>query len=393
MGSAQQKQLAALTARPAIMFESQGDDGKPFVPPTEFRLFAAGTNHTDKGDFLFDDVAAEAVMAIYRQKGVPLMGDYEHQTLADPPIEAPASIKEFVPAIRRDAFDGPELWATAVKWTDRARAYLEAREYRMFSPAFRFESENGRITQLINVALTNNPATHGQEPLVAATAATERTDTMACETCGRTEAKMSAMADEHRAHLKAQMDEHEKKIGELTAKLKSFEDWATEEAQEHEGESKSTLTALSSFRKSVCALTGQKSLTGSVGVLQALKQSHEELAKLKAELATTKAAGLSAEFTATLGAAVKDGKVSPAEKAIYEEQAKTMGTEACLTMLKAFVGARGQVVSLSSTLPASDGGSPLSPVLAEISAHMGTSNLNIPFNKRVAELVAQKTRA
>ena len=172
MGSPQQhKQSAALTAQPAIMFDKQRE------APDEFRIFHSGRNETDKGVFLFDDKAANAVMETYRQRAVPLMGDYEHQTAnaqknGQP---APASITEWTPEVRRDASGGPELWATNVKWTDRARAMLQAGEYRFFSPLFTYD-EDRRPTWMINVALTNNPATHGLEPLVAATAATPRRD-------------------------------------------------------------------------------------------------------------------------------------------------------------------------------------------------------------------------
>lgn len=364
------------------MFENVGDDGAR-TAPSEFCVFRAGTTHTDKGDFLFDDEAAELVLSAYRLKGVPLMGDYEHQTLAQPPIEAPASITEWVPEIRRNRAGGPELWATQVKWTERAKAYLTAGEYRMFSPAFLFD-DKGRVTRLVNIALTNNPATHGQEPLVAATAGTERNDTMACELCGRTEAKMTAMADEHRAHLKGLVEEHTRKIGELTAKLESFEQWAAEEEKEHGG----NLTALSSFHKEIATLTGQKTLAGSLGVLRAFKQGHEEATTLKATAAEAKAAALKTEFESTLDRAVTDGKIPPAQKPFWSDQAKQHGHEQGLAALKSFVAVATPAVATSAQLPGQDSGSPLTPALDQMGRLFGTTN-----NKRVNELIAQQLQA
>lgn len=382
MGSPQQKQLAALTAQPAIIFDNEGQDGKRKAP-TEFRVFHAGVNDTDKGNFLFDEKAAIQVIDTYRQRGVPLMGDYEHQTAnaAKNGQPAPNSITEWVPEIRRDAQGGPELWATSVKWTDKARGMLEAGEYRMFSPLFTFDAdEDRRPNWMINLALTNNPATHGQEPLVAASAETQTSEetTMACELCGQTKAQLDALREEYKGTIKAMKDEHESKLTALTAKLTSFEQWAAEESKEHGGD----LTALSAFRRDVCALSGEKTLAGAIGVLKAHKVSHEQHTALKGELAAQKTAALTAEFGTKLDAAVKDGKVSPAQKEFWANQAKELGVEKGLAMLSGFVSTLSPVVSLAATVPQSPNASPLSATIAEISLKTGTAN-----NARVQELI------
>jgi len=378
MGSPQQdKQPAALTAQPAIMFDRQRE------APDEFRIFHSGRNETDKGVFLFDDKAANAVMETYRQRRVPLMGDYEHQTAnaqknGQP---APASITEWTPEIRRDASGGPELWATQVKWTDRARAMLQAGEYRFFSPLFTYD-DDGRPTWMVNIALTNNPATHGLEPLVAATAATQGEIMETCADCGRLSAKMSAMADEHRAHLKGLVDDHQQKIGDLTAKLKSFEDWAAEESKEHGGDGKLSATAtLTAFRRDVCTLTGEKTLAGAMGVLQAHKQSHQQHATLTAEIAQQKTASLTAQFDTTLGAAVKDGKVSPAQKEYWQAQIKKHGAEEGLAMLTGFVATLNPIVKTTSELPTGQPPAPLGLTASQLEA---AAKLHIPVEQITA---------
>jgi phage I-like protein len=367
MGSPQQKQLAALTAQPAIIFDNEGQDGKRKAP-TEFRVFHAGVNKTDKGKFLFDEKAANQVIETYRQRGVPLMGDYEHQTVnaAKNGQPAPNSITEWVPEIRRDAQGGPELWATNVKWTDKARGMLEAGEYRMFSPLFTFDDDDDRRPNwMINLALTNNPATHGQEPLVAASAETTATkEQIMCELCGRLEAKMSAMADEHRAHLKGLVEDHTKQVESLTAKLASFEQWAAEESKEHGGD----LTALSAFRRDVCALSGEKTLAGAIGVLKAHKVSHEQHAALKGELAAQKTAALTAEFNDKLGAAVKDGKITPAQKEFWQKQQLDLGVEKGLAMLSGYVATLSPIVSSTSITASAEGGEPNGLTAGQIAA-------------------------
>jgi phage I-like protein len=142
--------------------------------PVAFEIFAPGPNVTNKGTFIFDDAAAEMVMAGYQDQGNALVVDYEHQTAANPPVEAPAAGR-FELAVK----DGG-LWATGVKWTKRAAEYLAGKEYLFFSPWFDHDAE-GRITNLRNLALTNFPATKNMPMLVTAK--------------GDTTAKGSQMAD------------------------------------------------------------------------------------------------------------------------------------------------------------------------------------------------------
>ncbi|HVW28102.1 MAG TPA: phage protease [Polyangiaceae bacterium] len=134
------------------------------TPPTEFRLFKYGVNETAKGPVLFDATAANEVMAAYEQHGVDLMIDLEHQSL-----EAP---------VRADSFDARgwfqlelrsdgSLWAVNVRWTPDGARRLAEKTQRYISPAF-YTGENGRVEELINVAICAMPATHGALPLVAA---------------------------------------------------------------------------------------------------------------------------------------------------------------------------------------------------------------------------------
>lgn len=48
------------------------------------------------------------------------------------------------------------IWAD-VEWTAAASAKLAAREYRYVSPYFGFEKASGRVTRILNAALTNQP--------------------------------------------------------------------------------------------------------------------------------------------------------------------------------------------------------------------------------------------
>lgn len=130
-------------------------------PPREFRIFPFGRVETTKGVFLFDQEAARRVMRAWRDYGNRLSIDYEHQAL-EPVANGPVPAAGWFDLEVRE--DG--LWAVSVEWTPRAAELLRNREYRYFSPAF-YVDEEGRIVELINLALTNLPATKRMEPLVA----------------------------------------------------------------------------------------------------------------------------------------------------------------------------------------------------------------------------------
>lgn len=135
--------------------------------PSELRLFHAGLNEYSDGDkILFDDVAAESVMTRVAARTIDFMADYEHQSLIKPPIEAPASAKKWTPELRNG-----DLMATDIKWTDRAKSMIAAGEYRYYSIAAKVDPKTSRAVEVINFALTNNPAAIGIAPLKAASAA------------------------------------------------------------------------------------------------------------------------------------------------------------------------------------------------------------------------------
>lgn len=136
--------------------------------PTAFRIFAAGKIDTKKGVFLFDAKAAASVMAEYRLHGSELMVDYDHASLGagiDPALSGKAAAW-FGLELR----NGGELWAVNVRWCAPAADALRRKEWRYMSPAFSTEPGSNRITALLNVALTNLPASRRLEPLVAASA-------------------------------------------------------------------------------------------------------------------------------------------------------------------------------------------------------------------------------
>ena len=141
-----------------VTLDSQGK-----TPPREFRIFSWGANDTAKGVFFLTRASAQELMLKYNEHGVDLMLDYEHLSLN--PEATPEQRKRSGSCELEVRDDG--LWITNITWTPQADQYLRNGEFRYLSPAFNVDDGNN-IVELINVALTNLPATHNIEALVAA---------------------------------------------------------------------------------------------------------------------------------------------------------------------------------------------------------------------------------
>ena len=217
------------------------------VPPTEFRLFRAGVNESTKGSFLLDSQALAGVMEDYRRRGVDVNLDYDHQSL-NPGVQAPAA--GWCSLEMRDG----ELWAVNVRWTDKARAYLEAGEFRYFSPCFDADPETGRIRSLINVAITNVPALFQIEALVAAGAVSPngRYDSMTTnERINNMIEKIRSLADGPNPDRYIEMAEREIDRALLLRSVKMS-------AVPENGMSSRTAATLSAWKKEVTRLTGKE---------------------------------------------------------------------------------------------------------------------------------------
>jgi phage I-like protein len=150
--------------------------------PRSFRLFAFGENKSTKGSVFLTHESAHLCLSKAKDYGNDLSGDYEHAVTKSNNEGAPASCW-FALGMRSDG-----LYAERVRWTKRAKNFLLRREYRYYSPFFNVEQDaQGRwiVTEIINIALTNTPATKNQRPLVASiwkrlTASERRTFTKGC---------------------------------------------------------------------------------------------------------------------------------------------------------------------------------------------------------------------
>lgn len=335
--------LAAAPRRPFTL-TAELPEGEP---PKEFRLWPFGQIPTLKGTFTFDQAAAEKVMAAFKDYGNELSFDYEHQAIFGPP---PAPAAGWFTLDLRD--DG--LWAVNVRWTERAAAFLRSKEYRYFSPAFNADGDK-RITELVNVALTNIPATKHMDPLVASRAAVDRR--RAGQALGLSFADVTRLLSEALAARQGEgsycwivdvyddhaIYEHDGRLWSIGYRMDgaavALDEQAVEVQRDYtpiptndggdttmktllkalglpetatEAEALAALTALQASGQSFVALTGKASPAEAMGVLQAWKASTEQVATLSSQVTELQAKLDQQKVDEVIAAGKAAGKVTPA---------------------------------------------------------------------------------
>lgn len=130
-------------------------------PPSEFLLIPFGMTETTEGPYNLDEAAAKEVIATFKRRSLKLFFDYNHLSLSPKTPEDGIAAGWFDIEMRTDG-----IWIIGIKWTEKAYEYLKSREYAYFSPVLKL-NKNRYVTRLINVALTNLPATDKLDPIVS----------------------------------------------------------------------------------------------------------------------------------------------------------------------------------------------------------------------------------
>lgn len=396
-------------------------------PPSEFRIFAFGPVKTVKGDFVFDEEAARLVIEAAARWGNRFSIDYEHQAVIG---SGPAPAAAWFDLELRD--DG--LWAVNVEWTDRAAEFLRQREYRYFSPAFDFDPKTRRITELVNVALTNLPATREMQPLVAKRSADRRTAAIAAamsfgEIWAGLSKEISRIVGGDAWLVEVYDDsvifERDGKLWLIGYRLDGERVVLDGLAQEvkrvfvpvqapagpamfrkgskmggnslfvalglaesaSEGEALAVLSRMQQFQREVLALAGKDSPAEALGILNAWKASHDQVVELSQKLSQLEAEQLGREVDDLVAGAKSAGKIAPTQ----EQWAKDLGRKD-LAALKAFLEAAvPQVPATPEHQPPSGGMTPgaitLSAVEREVVRQLGVPDDQ--FLARKAALAAQ----
>lgn len=136
-----------------------------------FRIIPAGAFSADDGrpdgNWFLSEQIGRAIISLAAQRKDDYLIDYEHQTLTARTNNQPAPAAGWFKQLEWRT-DG--LYVLDARWTEKAKAMIEAGEYRFISPVFSFTPGNGMVTGLHSVALTNTPALHGLTDLSLAAA-------------------------------------------------------------------------------------------------------------------------------------------------------------------------------------------------------------------------------
>lgn len=139
---------AAIQLTPAGVFKAR--DGRPGGKLPGWKIDAA---------------IAARVIARASARQTPFVTDYEHQTLATEKNGQPAPAAGWFKNL--EWREGQGLFATDVTWTAKAKAHIEAGEYKFISPVFSFDPLTGEVLELQMAALTNTPAVDGMDAVAA----------------------------------------------------------------------------------------------------------------------------------------------------------------------------------------------------------------------------------
>lgn len=108
---------------------------------------------------------AAKVIARAAARKTPFVIDYEHQTLAAEKNGQPAPAAGWFKSL--EWREGAGLFATDVNWTAKAKAHIDAGEYKFISPVLAFNKQSGDVVQIEMAAVTNNPALDGMDAVSA----------------------------------------------------------------------------------------------------------------------------------------------------------------------------------------------------------------------------------
>lgn len=112
-----------------------------------------------------DAAAAGRVIGRAAARKTPFVIDYEHQTLAAEKNGQPAPAAGWFKSA--EWREGAGLFSLGVEWTAKAKAMIDAGEYKFISPVFSYDPKTGDVLQLEMAALTNNPALDGMDAVAA----------------------------------------------------------------------------------------------------------------------------------------------------------------------------------------------------------------------------------
>ena len=276
-----------LTVRPLSGIDLSG-------VPEVIRVLPKGHVSSTKGDFEVDDRDIAGIIQQFKARRLDLVIDYEHQTLSD--VQAPAA------GWIKDLYPGEDALMARVEWTKKGREYIANKEYRYLSPVVLVKKADQHAAVFHSAALTNTPAITGMFAII-------NSDALSIEEEEEPRMELSALIELLGLEEGAAEEDVLKRIKELTQQA-AEEGQGGQEGKEGPAKEGTQLVA----NKTVLDLLGlpEDARTEDVTArIMAFKAGDSVLQQRVAELEKQAASQKAEEL---VGLALKDGKLSPAQK-------------------------------------------------------------------------------
>lgn len=276
-----------LTVRPLSGIDLSG-------VPEVIRVLPKGHVSSTKGDFEVDDRDIAGIIRQFKARRLDLVIDYEHQTLSD--VQAPAA------GWIKDLYPGEDALMARVEWTQKGREYIANKEYRYLSPVVLVKKADQHAAVFHSAALTNTPAITGMFAII-------NSDVLSIEEEEEPRMELSALIELLGLEEGTAEEDVLKRIKELTQQA-AEEGQGGQEGKEGPAKEGTQLVA----NKTVLDLLGlpEDARTEDVTArIMAFKAGDSALQRRVAELEKQAASQKAEEL---VGLAMKDGKLSPAQK-------------------------------------------------------------------------------
>ena len=276
-----------LTVRPLSGIDLSG-------VPEVIRVLPKGHVSSTKGDFEVDDRDIAGIIRQFKARRLDLVIDYEHQTLSD--VQAPAA------GWIKDLYPGEDALMARVEWTKKGREYIANKEYRYLSPVVLVKKADQHAAVFHSAALTNTPAITGMFAII-------NSDALSIEEEEEPRMELSALIELLGLEEGTAEEDVPKRIKELTQQA-AEEGQGGQEGKEGPAKEGTQLVA----NKTVLDLLGlpEDARTEDVTArIMAFKAGDSVLQRRVAELEKQAASQKAEEL---VGLAMKDGKLSPAQK-------------------------------------------------------------------------------
>lgn len=276
-----------LTVRPLSGIDLSG-------VPEVIRVLPKGHVSSTKGDFEVDDRDIAGIIRQFKARRLDLVIDYEHQTLSD--VQAPAA------GWIKDLYPGEDALMARVEWTKKGREYIANKEYRYLSPVVLVKKADQHAAVFHSAALTNTPAITGMFAII-------NSDALSIEEEEEPRMELSALIELLGLEEGTAEEDVLKRIKELTQQA-AEEGQGGQEGKEGPAKEGTQLVA----NKTVLDLLGlpEDARTEDVTArIMAFKAGDSVLQQRVAELEKQAASQKAEEL---VGLAMKDGKLSPAQK-------------------------------------------------------------------------------